>query len=219
MQARGSIDPVAAYTRAWELAKERWFEVIVVVVLSQLLAVIPIVLNAPLMAGVVVVSLRLMRGQAWGIETLFDGFKHFTASFIAMLLFFIGIVGVVAVLGGGLAGGAVFLQRSFGDAAVALVGLIGLPLALLASVVGMGFQAFALPLIVDRGTPPVEALQAGVSAALSNIGPLLLFVLLTMLVSIAGLLACGVGLLVAMPVTQIAMVVLYEQVFGLAEAG
>lgn len=218
MQAHGSVDPVAAYTRAWELVKVRWFEAIVVVLLSQLLAVIPIVLNAPLMAGVVLVGLRMLRGESWGIETLFDGFKHFTPAFIAMLLFMIGLLAVVAVLGGGLAGGAVFLQRSFGDAAVALVGVIGLPLALLAGLVGMGFQAFALPLIVDRGMQPVEALQTGVSAALSNIGPLLLFVLLSMLVSIAGLMACGVGIFVAMPVSQIAMVVLYEQVFGLSEA-
>ena len=60
--------------------------------------------------------------------------------------------------------------------------------------------------VVDRNMPAVEAIKASIDMVRNNVGPLLLFWLATLAITIVGACLCGVGLLVAIPVVVIAQV-------------
>ncbi len=72
---------------------------------------------------------------------------------------------------------------------------------------------FALPLIADRNTKIGETIKISVAAALGNVGGLLTLIIFEILISIAGALACGVGIFFVLPVIYAANIVAYQSVF------
>lgn len=72
---------------------------------------------------------------------------------------------------------------------------------------------FALPLIADRNLGIGETIKLSVAAALHNVGGLFLLLILEMLLSFAGVFACGIGILFVIPVIYAANIVAYQSVF------
>jgi uncharacterized membrane protein len=64
--------------------------------------------------------------------------------------------------------------------------------------------AFTLYFVVDKNLAGVEAVKASVSFVISKIGDLIIFFLLSIVVVIVGLIACLVGIFVAIPVLMVA---------------
>jgi uncharacterized membrane protein len=81
--------------------------------------------------------------------------------------------------------------------------------------VSVGFT-FAYPLIVDRKLKGLDAVKLSFKAAMGNFWGLLGMVLLTSLLSIAGMMACYVGLFLVLPISYGSIAAAYERVFGLA---
>ena len=75
---------------------------------------------------------------------------------------------------------------------------------------------FAYPLIVDRRLSGFDAVKLSMKAARANFGGLLGMMLLSSLLTFAGVLFCYVGAFLVMPITFGAIAVAYEQVFGLS---
>jgi hypothetical protein len=73
---------------------------------------------------------------------------------------------------------------------------------------------FPFLLILDKGMDFWPAMETSMAAAKKDWGGYLVFVLLQMVVVFVGVLACLVGLLVALPVVNAAMVAAYQDVFG-----
>jgi uncharacterized membrane protein len=65
----------------------------------------------------------------------------------------------------------------------------------------------------------LEAIKLSFKAAMANFWRLMLLMILTGLLSVAGVVLCYVGVFLAFPVTYGALAMAYEQVFGLAEPG
>ena len=91
---------------------------------------------------------------------------------------------------------------------------IGLLLFIVPGLVAMVLFMFSPFLVIDRELGPIEALKESVRVTEGNRWPLLGFVLLLMLIVLAGTLALGVGLLVAIPVVSLAMVHAYRLMSG-----
>ena len=72
---------------------------------------------------------------------------------------------------------------------------------------------FAVPLVLENDIGTGEALKLSMSAVFSNVGGLIVLMLLGALVAILGFIAFCFGLLVAIPVVWAANVVAYRQVF------
>lgn len=91
---------------------------------------------------------------------------------------------------------------------------IGFALCLIPGLFVVAALQFPFLLILDKGMDFWPAMEASMEAAKRDWGGYIVFVLLQMLVIIAGVLACFVGLLVALPVVHAATVAAYQDVFG-----
>lgn len=134
----------------------------------------------------------------------------FVASFISWLIGVAMMRGALDVVDTGRTDlGAMFTRISWGSVVGAallttLAIWVGLVACILPGVV-IGFLLwFVLPAVVD-GESATGSLSASVRFTTGHLGETLLFFLLTIAISIAGACACGVGLLVAIPVLMIGM--------------
>jgi uncharacterized membrane protein len=81
---------------------------------------------------------------------------------------------------------------------------------------GLAF-IFALPLLSEHDISPIEALKLSASAVSSNIGGIILLVILQGLIGILGFIALCVGIFFVIPVLYAASAVAYRRVFPLVE--
>jgi uncharacterized membrane protein len=72
---------------------------------------------------------------------------------------------------------------------------------------------FAPALVVLRKTPPVEALQLSWAASLKNLVPFLVFGLIYIVASIVASIPFGLGWILLLPVSMLAVFVSYRDVF------
>lgn len=77
---------------------------------------------------------------------------------------------------------------------------------------------FTMPLIVDKSMGAVEAISLSFNTLKSQAFSALGFTLVIGLVIIAGMLACGIGIFVTLPIALVAIVLLYRDFFPDTEA-
>lgn len=112
------------------------------------------------------------------------------------------------------AGGRHFISMLAGLVVFGLLVLIGLGCLIVPGVILMLGWYFFVPIIVDKGLGPIEALKESWRITDGKKSDVLLLVLAMIGASIAGMCACCVGLLIAMPVCQIALVYAYLRLSG-----
>jgi uncharacterized membrane protein len=97
---------------------------------------------------------------------------------------------------------------------VALIVVVGLVLCVIPGLVAGFLLQFYGYAIIDRKadsvttapqSTPTGAIRASFEVVAANVGPLLLLAVLCFVVNLAGALLCGIGLLVTLPVTAIAI--------------
>ena len=76
------------------------------------------------------------------------------------------------------------------------------------------FTLFATVIIVDRNTPPIDAIKASFEITKNNFVPVILALLVIYAILFVGALACGIGLIVAMPVAALFLVYTYRKLTG-----
>ncbi len=87
---------------------------------------------------------------------------------------------------------------------------IGLVLCILPGLIFSFLSYFSLLFVVDKNQDPITAIKSSITLISANIGPALLLALLLILIIIAGACLCGLGLLVAYPVSAIAATYAYK---------
>ncbi|MBA3782087.1 MAG: hypothetical protein H0X12_09590 [Nocardioides sp.] len=98
-----------------------------------------------------------------------------------------------------------------------IVGALTFAGTLLCYVPGLvvGFlTSYSLYFVLDKGLAPTDAVKASVSLVKDNIGPALLWYVVGGFVALAGLLACGVGALLTVPVVLIGTAYTYKMLTG-----
>lgn len=80
------------------------------------------------------------------------------------------------------------------------------------------FVFFTLYFVIDKNVPAVEAVKASIALVRANLSTTILFLLISYAILFAGLLLCGVGLLVAVPVVLLSAAFLYRRLTGEAVA-
>jgi uncharacterized membrane protein len=128
-------------------------------------------------------------------------------SLVLGFLFLGGAIGAAAI------GGA---TNSGGLAVGALLGG-GLLWVLLSMVIKLAVSAlmfFAVPRVMLEGGDPIAAAKDSLNAVLANIGPMLVFGLIVMVLSIIAAIPLFLGWLVLMPVLAGANYAAYQNVYG-----
>lgn len=225
----GAISASDCIGNGWNIVSRRFGLYLGMGLLTILLiSCIPFVnffLMGPILAGFYFVVLRDMRDEPVEFGMLFKGFENFVPLMVAGLIVSVPsiIVSIVQY--------TVDFARFFGPAAMrrgdfyqsgaqeAVLG--GLSIFLVLAIIGLSLFSivwhvalqFAIPLIIDRGLSVGDALITSMRAAGSNIGGLIVLIILEVLVAILGLLALCVGIFVAVPVMYAANAFAYRQVF------
>lgn len=111
-------------------------------------------------------------------------------------------------------GGINWLQVIIASVLLSVATSIGLVLCILPGLAIMFFTWFTLFFIIDRNQNAFEAIGSSASLASKNAGPLFVFALACVGVYLLGVIACCVGLLVAIPLAAVAQAYAFRTVQG-----
>ena len=225
---RNAVEPIECINRAWVLVKDQYWLFVGMTAIAILIgSAIPLgILMGPMMCGLYLSFFKKRRGEPIELGTLFKGFDYFGPAVVATLLHVIPILAIV------IPAYIVFYVVFILSMTVqgnepnpgAMLGLLGMftmfwiVMFFVIIVISIGFT-FVYPLLVDRKMAALDAIKISFKAAMANFWRLLLLIMLTGLLTIAGVVLCYVGVFLAFPVTYGALAMAYEQVFGLAEPG
>jgi hypothetical protein len=182
-----------------------------------------IVITGPLLGGLYWIFIQTKRGLPAAVGDLFSGFSRAFGNLILVQL----VSGILAFVGAlpGIAltvGGVIMIALSKEGKAALMVPGIALAvvggLLLLAGICVAVYLticwAFAVPLVVDRQMGFWDAMSLSRAQVRKHWWGVFGCMFVFGLVSMAGILACGVGLLFTGPLAFAAIVYLYEDIFG-----
>jgi uncharacterized membrane protein len=115
--------------------------------------------------------------------------------------------------------GSFFKPRSIGPVILAtlIVGVatgIGSVLCYLPGLVVALFTMFTTYVLLDRNLSPIDAIKASIDIVKANIGPAILAYIVAGLIGAVGALACGIGIIVSLPVSALFLVYAYRKLSG-----
>jgi hypothetical protein len=147
-------------------------------------AIANLVIYGPLLGGLYFLYLKRIRGRDASVGDLFAGFSM---AFLPLMLAYI----VMTVLTG-----------------------IGILLCLIPGIYLIVAWLFTLPLIIDRRIDFWPAMELSRKVVTKNWWNIFGLGIVLFLVAVAGVLACGIGLLVTIPIATAALMYAYEDIFG-----
>jgi len=186
--------------QGWELYKAN---IGVWIVASLLVIVINVatlgLLGGPMMAGLVWMALVLVdrKDPKPQMGDVFKGFDYFLQSFLFYLVW-----------------GIIMLAISL----VSLIPCVGTLVVIVVSITLHTALMFGLFLIVDKKMDFWPASMLSLNVVKPNFFPFLGLLVVAMLIGHVGAIACGIGVIVTMPITVCILAVAYRDVFGVQAA-
>jgi hypothetical protein len=185
------IDIGRAISRAWALVRDHMAVLVGATVLGWLvtvgLAFVPIlgwIVGFVLIGGLDYMFLRRIRGEEVQIGDVFAGFN-------------------LALVNLTMAGLVKWLLTTLGFALCILPGIYLL----------VGYM-FALPLVIDKKMEFWTAMEVSRRVVHAHWWSLFGLAIVLILVALCGFLLCGIGALVSIPVSSVALMYVYEDLFG-----
>ena len=178
---------------------------------------ISLLVNTPLLAGIWIVFIKSLRAQPASLEDVFAGFTSRWLPLVGL-----GLVQMLVVMGAMVPFALVFVgwgmvtgQRGMPPMGVGvilpgLIALVGFALILYVQVA----MFLSVPLMVDRGYGVMDSLNTSRRIVNRHLGPMLLMLILSFLMTVGGVLALCVGLLVATPLISGMWAAAYEDLCG-----
>lgn len=188
------VDIGGCLSRAWQLLQSDFWPIVGVNALIWLLVwassgtAVGLILIGPLMAGIYWYSLKRIRRQAADLQ---DAFGGFTIDFINTML-----AGIITGL---------------------LISL-GLALCLVPGIFLWVAWAVALPLVIDKRLQFWDAMEVSRKVVTEHWWGWFGLGLVTFLINLVGFLFCVIGLFFTLPLTTLAWMYAYEDVFGVKTA-
>jgi hypothetical protein len=217
--------------RGWEICQSNLGLFIgfflVTLIIGATLGIIPgagngvsIVIGGPLNAGSLIVAFKVIKGQSIDFGDFFKGFQkaYFLPTVLVTLVTALLTLACLVPAGIGF-GIASFASSASGEGQANPILLLVATVLAIAGLIGMIYLSisyvFAIPLVVGRKVefwPAMEASRKVVGQQWFNVFG---FMFVLGLINVAGVLACGLGLLVTVPLTTCAIAAAYESIFGL----
>lgn len=229
---KGAVDAANCISEGWNLIKNNYWlffvmcivEVIIVIAANAvpyLGGIINILVSGALACGIYITLLAQRRGENFPFTLMFEGFSRIFQTTLITLISSIPwfVLGIIVYLFIPLPDiqpnpeNPTEIINAIFNSAVIVPLAVGYSIVLLISLIFSLLLFFALPLIADRNTKIGETVKISVASALGNVGGLLTLIIFEILISIAGALACGVGIFFVLPIIYAANIVAYQSVF------
>jgi uncharacterized membrane protein len=232
------LDIVACLTTAWRLFQQQFSTLFgptmmyllicfglgifgALPYIGPLFSLCSMVIGGPLMAGLYVVYLRVIRGETPPLGSVFDGFRKmfghlFLGQWVAGILAFVPLLAGILVLffsvGLTVIMGLVKGSASWPAFEVLAPGLalflLGVPVSIFLSVNWM----FSLPMILDQRLDFWTAMKRSGRQVRRHWWSCLALLVVMSILNFAGALCCLVGLVVTMPISMLVLMCAYETV-------
>lgn len=217
------------FGRGWNAFKADWvtwvLSFVVFVVISLVLNLIPLigglvmaVITPALVAGFMKLAHDLERGETVGVGHLFQPIQDPDRRAPLLLLGLVALLASVAlalvfalVVGGAMhMGGTGSVTPGL---PVAGVGFFGLLLLFVLYLAIFAILAFSIPLVYFRRLEIGQAIAASVNGTLANLGPLVIFSLIYIVLAFLAAIPLALGFLVLGPVVLAAVYGAYREIF------
>ena len=232
------LDIVACLTTAWRLFQQQFSTLFgptmmyllicfglgifgALPYIGPLFSLCSMVIGGPLMAGLYVVYLRVIRGETPPLGSLFDGFRKmfghlFLGQWVASILVFVPLLAGILVLffsvGLTVIMGLVKGSASWPTFEVLAPGLalflLGVPVSIFLTVNWM----FSLPMILDQRLDFWTAMKRSGRQVRRHWWSCLALLVVMSILNFAGALCCLVGLVVTIPISMLVLMCAYETV-------
>jgi len=212
----GVIRPVECMKEGWELIKNDYWIFFAITLVGFLLGGISMyILVGAMVCGIFYCYLQKIDGQPVVFDNLWKGFQWLVPGLVATLVM---VVPMFIVLG--------FIYAPFIAAAVMgsnlsesemiglLVGAVAIDLVFI--VVMICFHTllmFTFPLMVDRNLGAVEAMKTSAKAVWRNLGGIAGFYGVAFILSLVGVVTCGLGTYFVIPIIMAGTTVAYRKIF------
>ena len=224
----GAVSAGECISDGWSLVQKNFGMYLGISIIGIILAgCIPLVslfLVGPVMCGIYYVFLRDMSDEPVELGMMFKGFDMFIPAMVVGIiqsipellgqsLRFIGnIVDIFSRSGNSSHFQTDETRTALFGGLMAIIIIVGLAIFLLGIIIRISLF-FAFPLIMEHKLGVADAVKVSARAAWSNIGGLILLFILEFFIALIGVLACVVGIFVAIPVIYAANAFAYRQVF------
>jgi uncharacterized membrane protein len=194
-----------------------YFLIIVIVSILPIIGVLNAVVSPVFAAGVILACEAQHRGVTPTVADLFGGFRRNTGNLMLIgILYMVGLMTVVFVMGGGAAVIVPFLTLGGDQAAAAAAPgvVLVLVLAALLLILPLGFTLWWSPaLVAVHDITSFEAMKRSLLACLRNWRALLVYGVLALALCMVAAIPLGLGLFVAGPVVAISWWAGYRAIF------
>lgn len=230
---KGAVSAGDCISSAWNLVTQNlgmYLGIsIVALILAGCIPCVSLFLVGPILTGIYYLCLRDMSGEPVEFGMMFRGFDVFVPAMA------VGIIqSIPEMFGQGLRFTVEFAdffsrngssdQFQADETRIALAGglmalfiIVGLAIFLMAIILRISLF-FTFPLIIEHKLGAVDAMKLSARAGWSNFGGIILLFILEFFVALIGVLACIVGIFVALPVIYAANAFAYRQVFPKLES-
>lgn len=221
---RGVVSPVECLKEGWAAIKGQYWLIFGIVFVGVLIGnAVPVFLWGPMMCGIYLCLLRKLRGQSLDFAMLFKGFDYFAPSlvpgavqFLPLVLLFI-LYFILLFAFATIAAPSGHVSQAEANEFITTIVLMYAGFIVALVIVGwitMIFLLFPYALIVDRGLSGWDSVKTSARAALANFPGIFGLLLLSLLLMLAGVLACYVGAFLTWPIVFTSWAIAYRKVFG-----
>lgn len=217
--ARGVVRPSECIAEGWELVrKDLPLYALMVVVMLMGSSFVPFIIQGPLTCGLFMCLARSARGETPSFDLFFRGFDKFVPCLVIALIqvgtslvvgFFFMAVAMVLLFG---ALAAAEGGRSPDELFVGM--LFFYPVMFLVLFTAQALFLMAYPVLANQKVDGWSAVRLSAKAVRANAGGIVGLILLSALLAVAGMLACCVGIFLALPVIYGAHFAAYRRIFG-----
>ncbi|MBE7324635.1 hypothetical protein IEQ44_08215 [Nocardioides sp. Y6] len=157
-------------------------------------------------------------GAAAGVSSIGSILSNLLTTLISLFFMALLVRGALNVANGqgftNLTQGIDWLQILIASLIISVATTIGLILCVLPGLVVGLLTMFTNYFIIDKNQSALEAIKSSFNLVKDNVGSVLLFVLLSIVATVAGLLACCIGIVVATPIVILAQAYTYRTLQG-----
>lgn len=218
----GVIKPVECFREGWAAIKSDYWTFFVVSLLGLLIGGMSFyVLLGAMMCGIFYSLLRKIDGQAASFDDLWKGFDYFLPSFLVTIVLVAPMLMVFGIVYAPLIAAAMMGNRLESNEMLTLfAGALALDVVLVFVVTCFHtLLIFAFPLIADRNLTARQALTTSARAVWHNLSGVAGLFAVGIVLSLFGIITCGIGMYFVMPILLADYAVAYRKVFPARRAG
>ena len=182
--------------RGFNLYKKNFTTLVLAAVIALVLSTVTVgILTGPMIAGLIIITLRLLRKTKPEPEigAVFKGFNYFLNSFLFAVIWGIAIL--------------------IGSLMVGWFPIIGQLLSLFIVYAAQAFLMFGLFLIVDKQMSFWPASRKSIDTVKTNFWPFFALAAIASIIGSIGAIAFGIGIVLTVPIQICILAVAYQEIF------